>query len=204
MKEIAKALLDIEAVSLRPEQPYIWASGIESPIYCDNRILMAYPDKRSLVAGAFQSLIQNEFLEVEAIAGTATAGIPHAAWVSDNMKLPMLYVRSKAKGHGKSNQVEGRKVEQQKVVVIEDLISTGGSSVEAVKALKNEGFIVLGVVAIFTYGFQKSIDTFKQAGIDFFTLTNFQELCEVAVETEKISGDQLQQVISWANNQGKS
>lgn len=199
-KEIAKALLDIEAVSLSPNDLYTWSSGIKSPIYCDNRITLGYPLVRNAIRDGLARLIEKHFSEVEIVSGTATAGIPHAAYLSEKMELPMNYVRSKSKSHGKQNQIEGAKSEGKKVVVIEDLISTGGSSVTAVEALKDAGADVLGVVAIFTYGLKKADDVFKEAGIHFYTLSNYNELIEVAREEGKISEEDIQTLVDWRDN----
>ena len=199
-KEIAKALLDIEAVSLSPNDLYTWSSGIKSPIYCDNRITLGYPLVRNAIRDGLARLIEKHFSEVEIVSGTATAGIPHAAYLSEKMELPMNYVRSKSKSHGKQNQIEGAKSESKKVVVIEDLISTGGSSVTAVEALKDAGADVLGVVAIFTYGLKKADDVFKEAGIPFYTLSNYNELIEVAREEGKISEEDIQTLVDWRDN----
>lgn len=199
-KEIAKALLDIEAVSLSPNDLYTWSSGIKSPIYCDNRVTLGYPLVRNAIRDGLARLINEHFSEVEIVSGTATAGIPHAAFISEKMELPMNYVRSKSKSHGKQNQIEGAKSEGKKVVVIEDLISTGGSSVTAVEALKEAGADVLGVVAIFTYGLNKAEVTFKEAGISFYTLSNYNELIEVAREEGKISEDDIQTLVDWRDN----
>ncbi len=163
--EIAEKLLEIKAVALSPNQPFTWTSGLRSPIYCDNRLTLSYPYVRREIAKGLQKLILENFPEAEVIAGTATAGIPHAAWVSELMDLPMCYVRSKAKGHGKGNQIEGKVEQGQKVVVVEDLISTGGSVVTAVQALREAGCNVLGAVSIFTYGLEKGKETFVQEGI---------------------------------------
>lgn len=199
-KEIAKALLDIEAVSLSPNDLYTWSSGIKSPIYCDNRVTLGYPLVRNAIRDGLARLINEHFSEVEIVSGTATAGIPHAAFISEKMELPMNYVRSKSKSHGKQNQIEGAKSEGKKVVVIEDLISTGGSSVTAVEALKEAGADVLGVVAIFTYGLNKAEVTFKEAEIPFYTLSNYNELIEVAREEGKISEDDIQTLVDWRDN----
>lgn len=199
-KEIAKALLDIEAVSLSPNDLYTWSSGIKSPIYCDNRVTLGYPLVRNAIRDGLARLIDEHFSEVEIVSGTATAGIPHAAYISEKMELPMNYVRSKSKSHGKQNQIEGAKSEGKKVVVVEDLISTGGSSVTAVEALKEAGAVVLGVVAIFTYGLKKADDTFQKAGIPFYTLSNYNELIEVAREEGKISEDDIQTLVDWRDN----
>ncbi|MBX5318018.1 orotate phosphoribosyltransferase [Staphylococcus caprae] len=199
-KEIAKALLDIEAVSLSPNDLYTWSSGIKSPIYCDNRITLGYPLVRNAIRDGLARLIEKHFSEVEIVSGTATAGIPHAAYLSEKMELPMNYVRSKSKSHGKQNQIEGAKSEGKKVVVIEDLISTGGSSVTAVEALRDSGADVLGVVAIFTYGLKKADDVFKEADIPFYTLSNYNELIEVAREEGKISEEDIQTLVDWRDN----
>ncbi|PCF83365.1 orotate phosphoribosyltransferase [Staphylococcus delphini] len=198
-KLIAKALLDIEAVSLSPNEMYTWSSGIQSPIYCDNRVTLGYPEVRTAIRDGLIELIQQHFAEVEIVSGTATAGIPHAAYISDKMNLPMNYVRSKSKSHGKQNQIEGARSEGKKVVVIEDLISTGGSSITAVEALQEAGAEVLGVVAIFTYGLNKADETFKAAGVPFYTLSSYDELIEVAREEGKISEDDIQTLVEWRN-----
>lgn len=198
-KLIAKALLDIEAVSLSPNEMYTWSSGIQSPIYCDNRVTLGYTEVRTAIRDGLIELIQQHFAEVEIVSGTATAGIPHAAYISDKMNLPMNYVRSKSKSHGKQNQIEGARSEGKKVVVIEDLISTGGSSITAVEALQEAGAEVLGVVAIFTYGLNKADETFKAAGVPFYTLSNYDELIEVAREEGKISEDDIQTLVEWRN-----
>ncbi|SPT92769.1 orotate phosphoribosyltransferase [Bacillus subtilis] len=164
MKQIiAKHLLDIQAVFLRPNEPFTWASGILSPIYCDNRLTLSFPEVRNDVASGISKLVKEHFPEAEMIAGTATAGIPHAALAADHLNLPMCYVRSKPKAHGKGNQIEGAVQEGQKTVVIEDLISTGGSVLEACAALQAAGCEVLGVVSIFTYGLPKAEEAFAKA-----------------------------------------
>ncbi|ANS89816.1 TPA: orotate phosphoribosyltransferase [Staphylococcus pseudintermedius] len=198
-KLIAKALLDIEAVSLSPNEMYTWSSGIQSPIYCDNRVTLGYPEVRTAIRDGLIELIEQHFADVEIVSGTATAGIPHAAYISDKMNLPMNYVRSKSKSHGKQNQIEGARSEGKKVVVIEDLISTGGSSITAVEALQEAGAEVLGVVAIFTYGLNKASETFKAAGVPFYTLSNYDELIEVAREEDQISEDDIQTLVEWRN-----
>ncbi|PCF73688.1 orotate phosphoribosyltransferase [Staphylococcus delphini] len=198
-KLIAKSLLDIEAVSLSPNEMFTWSSGIKSPIYCDNRVTLGYPEVRTAIRDGLIELIQQHFADAEIVSGTATAGIPHAAYISDKMNLPMNYVRSKSKSHGKQNQIEGARSEGKKVVVIEDLISTGGSSITAVEALQEAGAEVLGVVAIFTYGLNKADETFKAAGVPFYTLSNYDELIEVAREEGKISEDDIQTLVEWRN-----
>jgi orotate phosphoribosyltransferase len=196
-KEIAGALLDIGAVSLQPDNPFTWSSGLKSPIYCDNRLTLSYPEVRKKVAEGLKSLIVEQFPEAEVIAGTATAGIPHAAWVSELLNLPMSYVRSKAKGHGKGNQIEGKVSPGQKVVVVEDLISTGGSVIEAVHALREVGCEVLGVVSIFTYELEKGDQQLKSAGITACSLTDFTTLSQLAEEKGLISKESLNSLAEW-------
>ncbi|WLR53489.1 orotate phosphoribosyltransferase [Mesobacillus subterraneus] len=199
-REIAEALLEIEAVSLQPEDPFTWSSGMKSPIYCDNRLTLSYPSIRRKVAEGLKSLIVEHFPEAEMIAGTATAGIPHAAWVSELLDLPMSYVRSKAKGHGKGNQIEGKVTEGQKVVVVEDLISTGGSVIEAVEALRESGCEVLGVVSIFTYGLEKGTQKLKAADITAYSLTDFNVLSTIAEEKGMITGENQKSLVQWQKN----
>lgn len=194
---IAKHLLDIEAVSLSPNHPFTWASGMKSPIYCDNRITMSYPVIRKEIAQNMAELIKTTYPDVDVIAGTATAGIPHAAWVADILGLPMIYIRGKAKDHGKGNQIEGRLLVGQKVVVIEDLISTGGSVLEATHALKENGGVVLGVAAIFTYELPKGMDNFKNQGIILKTLTNYTSLIEVALDAGAITKEDMILLKKW-------
>lgn len=196
-QRIANSLLEIQAVTLSPKDPYTWASGIKSPIYCDNRITMSYPKIRQDIAKSLVERIKKEYPEVQLIAGTATAGIPQACWVADLMDLPMIYIRAKAKDHGKENQIEGRLIPGQKVVIIEDLISTGGSVLEACTAAKTAGADVLGVAAIFTYGLPKGIENFKQAGISLFTLSNYEILIQEAVQKGILSASDLETLIQW-------
>ncbi|HEQ4181289.1 TPA: orotate phosphoribosyltransferase, partial [Streptococcus pyogenes] len=174
--QIATQLLDIKAVYLKPEDPFTWASGIKSPIYTDNRVTLSYPKTRDLIENGFVETIRAHFPEVEVIAGTATAGIPHGAIIADKMTLPFAYIRSKPKDHGAGNQIEGRVLKGQKMVIIEDLISTGGSVLDAAAAASREGADVLGVVAIFTYELPKASQNFKEAGIKLITLSNYTEL----------------------------
>lgn len=199
-KQIAQHLLNVKAVTLSPNQPYTWASGIKSPIYCDNRVTLSYPNVRKEIAHALVELIRTEYPEVEVIAGTAIAGIPQACWVADIMNLPMVYIRSKAKDHGKGNQIEGVIHPGQKMVVIEDLISTGGSVIDACIAAQNEGAHVLGVAAIFTYELAKGIDNFKQNNIKLVCLSNYTTLVNVAKETGYISEDDIQTLKQWRKN----
>lgn len=196
-QSIAKDLLEIEAVFLNPSNPFTWASGIKSPIYCDNRITMSYPKVRKEIAKGLARKIKEAFPEVQVIAGTATAGIPHAAWVAEILDLPMVYIRSKAKDHGKGNQIEGRIVEGQKMVVIEDLISTGGSVLEAAEAAKREGADILGVAAIFTYELPKGKANFEKAEIPLMTLTNYSVLIEAALEDRYIDEQELTLLKEW-------
>ncbi len=195
--QIAKDLLDIEAIFLRPNEPFTWASGIKSPIYCDNRITMSYPHVRRAIAKGLAAVIKTTYPEAEVIAGTATAGIPHAAWVAELLDLPMVYIRSKAKEHGKGNQIEGRIQPNQKMVVIEDLLSTGGSVLEACEAAKREGADLLGVAAIFTYELPQVQENFDQAGLSYVTLTNYTALIESALETGAIQESDVALLQEW-------
>ncbi|MEJ8544521.1 orotate phosphoribosyltransferase [Brevibacillus borstelensis] len=196
-KEIAGKLLEIGAVHLRPDQPFTWTSGIKSPIYCDNRITMSHPSVRRQIAQAFAKVIREQYPQAEVIAGTATAGIPHAAWVAEILDLPMIYVRDKAKGHGRQNQIEGALAKGQKVVVIEDLISTGGSSLKAAQAVLEEGAEVLGVIAIFSYQFPDAAALFAEAGIGVTTLSNYTALLEAARENGVITAEQEAILADW-------
>lgn len=200
MKKIAEQLLSIKVVALSPNEPFTWASGLKSPIYCDNRLTMSYPEVRREIAQNLARKIKETYPGVEVIAGTATAGIPHAAWVAEILDLPMVYIRGKAKDHGKKNQIEGRITLQQKMVVIEDLISTGGSVIEACEAAKEEGADVLGVMAIFTYQLPKGVENFKKAELEVVTLTNYTELLEVALEHRYIKANDLDVLKSWKSN----
>ncbi|UDI78479.1 orotate phosphoribosyltransferase [Staphylococcus taiwanensis] len=199
-KEIAKALLDIEAVSLSPNDLFTWSSGIKSPIYCDNRVTLAYPEIRTAIRDGLSQIITDQFEDVDIISGTATAGIPHAAYISEKLNLPMNYVRSKSKSHGKQNQIEGAQSKGKKVVVVEDLISTGGSSITAVEALQEAGAEVVGVVAIFTYGLAKADEMFNEINVPFYTLSNYNELIEVAREEGKISEGDIETLVDWRDN----
>ncbi len=196
-KMIAEKLLTIKAVSLNPTDPFVWASGMKSPIYCDNRIIMSYPAVRREIASGLAELIKRHYPDVEVIAGTATAGIPHAAWVAELLDLPMVYIRGKAKDHGKGNQIEGRITQDQKMVVIEDLISTGGSVIEAAQAAENEGADVLGVAAIFTYELPQGIENFTKNNISLNTLTNYSTLIDVALEKGYIDASEINLLREW-------
>lgn len=194
---VAEELLKIKAVFLSPNEPFTWASGIKSPIYCDNRLTMSYPAVRKAIAKGLAEKIKLNYPDVEVIAGTATAGIAHAAWVADILDLPMVYIRSKAKDHGKGNQIEGQITPGQKMVVIEDLISTGGSVLEACQAAKREGAEVLGVAAIFTYELPKGTVNFEASQIPLVTLTNYSTLLETALEAAYIQKEDLTLLNRW-------
>ncbi|BBE40129.1 orotate phosphoribosyltransferase [Streptococcus dysgalactiae] len=198
---IAADLLDIQAVYLKPENPFTWASGIKSPIYTDNRITLSYPETRNLIENGFVDTIKAHFPEVEVIAGTATAGIPHGAIIADKMSLPFAYIRSKPKDHGAGNQIEGRVLKGQKMVIIEDLISTGGSVLDAAAAAKREGADVLGVVAIFTYELPKASQNFEEAGVQLLTLSTYSDLIQVAKEKGYITADGLQLLQKFKEDQ---
>lgn len=175
-ENVAAKLLEIEAVQVRPDKPFRWSSGWYSPIYCDGRLTLSYPEVRKFIKTELIELVKAEFPEAEAVAGVATAGIPQGALVADELDLPFLYVRSKAKGHGKENQVEGKVIKGQKVVVIEDVLSTGGSSIKAVEALRDQGLEVLGIAAMFTYGFDVMEKNLSEANVILKTLSNYTTL----------------------------
>ncbi len=199
-REVAEGLLAIKAVFLRPEDPFTWASGIKSPVYCDNRLILTAPEIRTMVEKHMADTIKETFPEVEVLMGTATAGIAHAAIAAHTMELPMGYVRSGAKDHGRGNQIEGRLEPGQKVVVVEDLISTGGSCIDAVQALRDAGADVLGVVSIMTYGMKKGIDRMAEAGIEWTSLTNFDTVIEVAAENAYISSDDIKRLKAFRDD----
>ena len=195
--EIAHAMLKVGAVELNPTDLFTWASGIKSPIYCDTRLTISDPVIRKQLAKGLAQSIQEFFPGTEVVAGTATAGIPHAAWVSDILELPMVYVRSKAKEHGRGNQIEGKYAPGQKVVVVEDIVSTGGSSITAVEALRAAGCEVLGVVCVYTYNLPKAEEAFEAAGVKYVSLTNFDHLVEAANESGAISQEQIPFLKEW-------
>lgn len=199
-KKIAKHLLDIGAVFLKPNDPFTWASGIKSPIYCDNRLTLSFPEVRTDVEEGLSELIDEHFPDCEAIFGTSTAGIAHAAIVSDIMQLPMGYVRGSAKDHGRTNQIEGKAEKGQKVVVVEDLISTAGSCVDVVKVLREAGCEVLGIVSIFTYGMQKGIDRLKENDIVNVSLSNLDALVEVAATNGFIEKNDIEKILKFRAN----
>ena len=199
-KKIAKDLLSIGAVFLRPEQPFTWASGIKSPIYCDNRLTLTAPEVRNHVEEGLAELIRKHYPEVEVLMGTSTAGIAHAAITATILNLPMGYVRSGSKDHGRGNQIEGKLEKGQKVVVVEDLISTGGSCIEVVEALRNAGADVLGIVSIFTYGMQKGLDRLAAADAKNYSLSNLDALVEVAAEEGYIKAEDKERILKFRNN----
>ena len=197
---IAKHLLDINAVLLRPEQPFTWTSGIKSPIYCDNRLTLSYPAVRRDIEAGLCELVKSEYPACEMLMGTATAGIPHAALMADKLDLPMGYVRSSAKKHGRANQVEGRIYQGLKVVVVEDLISTGKSSIEAVEVLRELGCEVLGIVSIFSYELETGLKNLEAAKIKNVSLSHYQALVDVAAKTGYISEDAVKKLSAWRQN----
>ncbi len=199
-KTIAKDLLSIKAVFFRPEEPFTWASGIKSPVYCDNRLTLTAPAVRSDVENGLAETIRANYPDVEVLMGTSTAGIAHAAITAHLMGLPMGYVRSGAKDHGRQNQIEGRLEPGQKVVVVEDLISTGGSVIEVVNVLREAGAEVLGIVSIFTYGMKKGIERLAAADVKNVSLTNFDVIAEVAAEEGYIKADDIKRLIAFRNN----
>ena len=194
---IAGALLDIGAVMLRPGEPFTWASGLKSPIYCDNRLILGYPNIREQTTAGFVECFQKNRLNPDVIAGTATAGIPHAAWLAHELHLPMIYVRSKPKEHGRGNQIEGPVEPGQTAVVIEDLVSTGKSSIAAVDALQKAGLEVQGVVAIFSYGFDAATRAFEENQVPYFALSNYETLTRVAAERGSLSPEDLASLEAW-------
>lgn len=198
--KIAQDLLKIQAVFLRPEEPFTWASGIKSPVYCDNRLTLTAPEVRNDVENGLVELIKEHFPEVQVLMGTSTAGIAHAAICGHLMGLPMGYVRSGSKDHGRQNRIEGRLNPGEKVVVVEDLISTGGSVIDVVEALREAGAEVLGVVSIFTYGMQKGLDRLKEASVINYSLTDFDTIACVAAETGYIKQEDVARLISFRNN----
>lgn len=199
-QKIAKALLEIGAVFLRPDEPFTWASGIKSPIYCDNRLILTAPDVRDEVENALAQTIKTHYADVEVLMGTATAGIAHAAIAASIMGLPMGYVRGGSKDHGRQNRIEGRLQAGQKVVVVEDLISTAGSSIEAVEALREAGADVLGIASIFTYGMQRGIDNLAKAGVKNVSLSNFDVLIRVAASCGYIKDSDVERLLRFRNN----
>ena len=199
-KKIAKDLLKIKAVFFRPDEPFTWASGIKSPIYCDNRLTLTAPDVRLDVEEGLAELIKTHYPEAEVLMGTSTAGIAHAAITAHILNMPMGYVRSGAKDHGRQNQIEGRLEKGQKVVVVEDLISTGGSVIEVVNVLREAGAEVLGVVSIFTYGMKKGLERLAEAQVKNISLTNFDVVAQAAAEEGYIAHEDVERLIAFRNN----
>ena len=199
-RQIAKDLLSIKAVFFRPQEPFTWASGIKSPVYCDNRLTLTAPEVRTHVEEGLAEIIRTYYPDAEVLMGTSTAGIAHAAITGHIMGLPMGYVRSGAKDHGRQNQIEGRLEPGQKVVVVEDLISTGGSVLEVVEVLRNAGAQVLGVASIFTYGMKKGLDRMAAANVENHSLTDFDEIAKVAAEEGYIPESDIEKLIAFRNN----
>ncbi|HWR74808.1 MAG TPA: orotate phosphoribosyltransferase [Bacteroidales bacterium] len=196
-RKTAEYLLQIKAIKLQPAKPFTWASGWKSPIYCDNRMTLSFPEVRSFIADSFASRVRELYPDAEVVAGVATGAIAHGALVADRLNLPFIYVRSGAKDHGLGNQIEGHYLKKQKVVVIEDLISTGGSSLGAVKALREAECEVLGMIAIFTYGFSKSADAFRDEGCRLDTLSNYSVLVDMAAASGYISPSDVETLTEW-------
>ncbi len=199
-RKLAKELLEIKAIFLKPDDPFTWVSGIKSPIYCDNRLTLSAPKVRDEIENGLAKIIKENYPEVEILMGTSTAGIPHAAITADKMNIPMGYVRGSSKDHGRKNQIEGKLEKGQKVVVIEDLISTGGSVIDVVNVLREAGAEVLGIASIFTYNMQKSKDRLEETNVKNISLSNFDVLVEVAAEEGYIKQDDIQRLIKFRNN----
>jgi orotate phosphoribosyltransferase len=199
-RDMAEFLLEIKAVILNATEPFTWASGIKSPIYCDNRKTLSHPKVRNFIKTSFSDLIDDEFGDTDVIAGVATAGIPHGALVADVLNLPFVYVRDKPKGHGLENQIEGKLEPGQRVFVIEDLISTGGSSLKAVEALRSAGAEVVGLGAIFTYGFPQAQEAFEKANCKAVTLTSYDTLLDIALRNNYIKQEELDTLKAWKEN----
>ena len=197
MKAVCDYLLDIGAVSLSPKAPFTWASGIKSPIYCDNRLILSYPEAREVIEEALADLVKREFPDAEAVLGTATAGIPHASYISWILDLPSGFIRSKAKDHGKNKRIEGAFKEGEKVVVVEDLFSTGGSSIDAAKACEAEGLDVVGIISIFSYELKAAEENFAASGFKHASLATFPELAEVAVARGDLSEEEKDRLNQW-------
>jgi orotate phosphoribosyltransferase len=196
-QQLARDLLRIDAVLLAPDEPFTWSSGLQAPIYCDNRLTMGYPSIRRAIRDGFVAVMEEEGLVPDVIVGTATAGIPHAAWLADHLDRPMAYVRSSAKGHGRQNQIEGRVTAGQSTVVIEDLISTGGSALSAVEAVQGAGATVEAVLAIFTYELDAAAERFEAAGVPLFTLTGYRALLSVVADQDTFAPDALRALQDW-------
>jgi orotate phosphoribosyltransferase len=201
-RQIAATLLQIGAIQLRPSQPFTWSSGWLSPIYCDNRLTLSYPEARTFIKQSLVKLIQKEHPQAEAIAGVATAGIPQGALVADSLNLPFVYVRSKPKEHGMANMIEGKVTPGQKVVIVEDLISTGGSSLKVAEALRDAGFEVLGMAAIFTYGFEAARQNFEEKNVKLSCLSNYNSLVDEAAGQGHISATDIASLQEWRKDPG--
>ncbi len=199
-KATAEKLLQVNAIKLNPQQPFTWASGWKSPIYCDNRKVLSFPYIREFIKSEMCNVIFEKFPDADMLAGVATAGIAWGAMAADQLKLPYIYVRPKPKEHGLGNQIEGYFEKGQKVVVVEDLISTGKSSLQVVDVLKNEGLVVEGMVSIFTYGFDVATEAFAAAGVPYYSLTNYGSLIESAVEKGLVSAEQQNTLLNWRQN----
>ncbi len=196
----AKALLKAKAVFLRPSEPFTWASGIKSPVYCDNRLLLGFPEIRAEIENILKEVIESQYPEVEVLMGTSTAGIPHAAIVAEKMGLPMGYVRSGNKDHGRGNRIEGADPRGKKTLIVEDLISTGGSVIEVAEALREAGAEVLGIASLFTYGLQKGIDRLAAANLKNVSITDFERLSAVALEENYITAAEYKMVTAFRND----
>ncbi len=199
-KQVAKSLLQINAIILKPSTPFVWAAGWNSPIYCDNRKTLSYPEIRNYIRQGLSAIVKNHYKGANVIAGVATAGIPHGALVAEELGLPFIYVRAKAKEHGKQNQIEGHFEEGQTVVLVEDLISSGKSSLEAVAALREAGMNVKGLVSIFTYGFEAASQNFQNADCDFVSLCDYDNMLPQALETNHINSEELPLLKEWRKN----
>lgn len=196
-KDVAKILLEIKAVTLNPQKPYRYASGMLSPIYCDNRLVMSYPEKRSRIVYYFAKVVKDRKLDFDIVAGIASSGIPHAAWLAEKLGKPMIYIRKEAKDHGKENLIEGKMEHGQRVLIVEDLISTGGSSIAGVEAVRDQGGIVEHCLAIFTYDMAKAKAAFSQAKCELIPLSDFTTLISVAGDMKYISHDEAARVMEW-------
>ncbi len=199
-KKVAQCLLKIKAVFLRPNEPFTWASGIKSPIYCDNRLILTAPEQRNVVENAIAETVKREYPDAEALFGTSTAGIAHAAIAGHILGMPMGYVRGSSKDHGRNNKIEGKLEKGTKVVVVEDLISTGGSVIDVVDSLREAGAIVLGIVSIYTYGMKKGLERLKEADVKNVSLTDFDTVVEVAAETGYISAEDISRLKAFRDN----
>lgn len=202
-KVVAEKLLQVGAIKLRPEEPFTWASGWKSPIYCDNRKVLSFPYVRDFIKSEMCNVVFEEYPDADLLAGVATAGIPWGAMVADQLKLPFIYVRPKPKEHGLSNQIEGYYTKGQKVVVVEDLISTGKSSLQVVNVLKNEGLEIEGMVSIFSYGFTQATEAFNVAGVKYISLTNYPTLIKLAIEKGIVTNDIEELLLNWSANPGQ-